>query len=245
MDKLTIIRKLCRQWASRHRVSKRQLQSLLGKLLYISKCVRYARVFMGRMLNTYRKHHNRSVVYLDQDFHRDLSWFNQFLYTFNGRVFVNKVEEFTVYVDASFMGIGGCFNDNVYTHSIPNTFVFGSIVHLELINVLVAIRLWREHFKNSVIKVYCDNGAVVAALNNFRIRDQLILTIVRNIWLELASFNIDLITMHIPGVSNTYADILSRWQVRDRFNPAHVELLTNRCNWYKTDNSLFELDMHI
>ena len=38
-DKVENIRQLCESWASKSKATKRPLQSLLGKLLYISKCV--------------------------------------------------------------------------------------------------------------------------------------------------------------------------------------------------------------
>ena len=106
-DKLALIKDICRQWSFKSRSSRRQMQSLLGKLLYVSKCVRYARIFMGRMLKTFRSQYNQAVIYLDRDFHLDLNWFNVFLQAFNGCVFFERKETYTVYVDASFLG-GWC-----------------------------------------------------------------------------------------------------------------------------------------
>ena len=245
VDKLYYIKQLCIQWLNKSVVSKNKLQSLLGKLLYISKCVRYARVFMGRMLKTYRKHHKSAVVVLDDEFYKDLAWFNKFLFTFNGCVFINKEVKRTLFVDASFMGIGGIFDNNVYAYHIPECCVNYSIVHLELINVLVALRCWSHLFNNSVVKIYCDNATVVAALNNFRIKDDLILLMVRNIWLILASCNIELVVEHIPGVRNVHADILSRWGGRDRFRVEDVMFLSNECQWFHIHDSFFDLDVHI
>ena len=43
-------------WETAHTCTKRQLQSLLGSLLYITKCVRYSRFFLNRMLGVLREH---------------------------------------------------------------------------------------------------------------------------------------------------------------------------------------------
>ena len=243
-DKLVAIKALCSKWVNKKVVSRKQFQSLLGKLLYICKCVRYARIFMGRMLATFRNGHKSALIYLDSEFFKDLNWFNMFLNTFNGCVFINKQEHFTLYVDASFMGIGGIFNNNVYAYHIPDCAKY-SIVHLELINVLVAVRRWSMVFANSVVKVYCDNASVVAALNNYRIKDDLMLLMVRNIWLELATHNIELMVHHIPGVNNTYADILSRWGARHKFRENDIDYLLNYCQWYNIHDSMFYLNTHI
>ena len=49
-EKLASIADICHTWESKVTCSKRQLQSLLGSLLFISKCVKPARVFLNRML---------------------------------------------------------------------------------------------------------------------------------------------------------------------------------------------------
>ena len=240
-EKLTAIRDLCIYWSSKRSITKKQFQSLLGKLLYISKCVRYARIFMGRMLRSFRNQHKKSILFLDNEFHKDLNWLNTFLHTFNGYVFIQRPVHNTIYVDASFAGVGAIYGNKVYAYHIPDSFT-GSIVHLELINVLIAIRCWSNYFENSILKIYCDNMTVVAALNNYRIKDDLILIIVRNIWLELAKYNIDLKISHVPGASNIYADILSRWRSREKFSSNDVNMLINDCEWFYIDDNFFYLD---
>ena len=52
--KLQEIVDLCKKWASKTYCSKKDLQSLLGSLLYITKCVAPARSFLNRMLQLLR-----------------------------------------------------------------------------------------------------------------------------------------------------------------------------------------------
>ena len=84
-EKLENIYEMCTQWVGRQKCSKKQLQSLLGSLLYISKCVRSSRLFLNRMLDTLRSHFGRDDILLDVNFHRDLNWFLKFLPYFNGQ----------------------------------------------------------------------------------------------------------------------------------------------------------------
>ena len=44
-DKLHSIKQLCHSWSTKHTCTKKELQSLLGSLLYVAKCITYARVF--------------------------------------------------------------------------------------------------------------------------------------------------------------------------------------------------------
>ena len=51
-EKLRNIKKICEYWQNKITCSKKELQSLLGSLLYISKCVKSSRFFLNRMLDT-------------------------------------------------------------------------------------------------------------------------------------------------------------------------------------------------
>ena len=54
--------------------------------------------------------------------------------------------------------------------------------------------------------------AVVAVLNTGKARDTILATCARNLWLIAAMFNIDFICLHIAGVKNSVADLLSHWK---------------------------------
>ena len=88
-EKLVQIQQLCRTWIHKYQCTKKELQSLLGSLLYISKCVKNSRFFLNRMLALLRANTTSKVITLDSDFKKDLNWFNQFLSTFNGISFFN------------------------------------------------------------------------------------------------------------------------------------------------------------
>ena len=54
-DKLHQIKDICSSWSSKTYHSKRDLQSLLVSLLYITKCIKPARYFLNRMLTLLRQ----------------------------------------------------------------------------------------------------------------------------------------------------------------------------------------------
>ena len=61
-EKLSEIRTKCH---------KRELQSFLWSLLYVSKCLRVTRAFLNRMLDTLRCNDSRSEIHLDNNFYRN------------------------------------------------------------------------------------------------------------------------------------------------------------------------------
>ena len=72
-EKLQAIIATCRSWILRASCSKTELQSFLGFLLYISKCVRPARYFLNRMLQLLHNFTNNRHIVITDDFHRDLA----------------------------------------------------------------------------------------------------------------------------------------------------------------------------
>ena len=63
-EKLTDIICLVKEWKGKKFCTKRQLQSLLGSLIYVHKCVKPARCFLNRMLETLRNARNPVKNYL-------------------------------------------------------------------------------------------------------------------------------------------------------------------------------------
>ena len=76
--KVAEILQKCNEWTNKTHSTKKELQSLLGSLLYISKCVKSSRAFLNRMLDTLRRHFSTDKIILDMEFHRDLNWFKNF-----------------------------------------------------------------------------------------------------------------------------------------------------------------------
>ena len=63
-EKLNQVKKAVHEWSHKQFCTKRQLQSLLGLLLYIHKCVKPARGFLNRMLEVIRQAMNPSRIRL-------------------------------------------------------------------------------------------------------------------------------------------------------------------------------------
>ena len=134
---------MCNQWENKKYVTKKQLQSLLGSLLHITKCVKNSRAFLNRMLQTLRNSSNSSHVTLDPDFYRDLSWFQTSLPHFNGVCLYNHTPVTgVIQIDACLQGLGGRWGDCVCKLAIPLSMDGLGIVQLEMLNIHLALRVW-------------------------------------------------------------------------------------------------------
>ena len=64
--------------------SKKELQSLLGKLNFVAQCVKPGRIFISRLLNWLREISDKGSFCIPLDLKIDLLWWNTFLQLYNG-----------------------------------------------------------------------------------------------------------------------------------------------------------------
>ena len=119
---------------------------------------------------------------MTQEFFQDLSWFNTFLSVFNDVTYYDKkVPSAQVHLDACLTGLGGHFDSMVYALEIPMGYNKYDICQLEMINIVVALKIWANHWKKKKNHIFCDNIAVVQVLNTGKARDSVLATCTRNI----------------------------------------------------------------
>ena len=173
--KLEQVKNVVKEWRTKKVCSKNQLQSLLGLLLYIHKCVKPARCFLNRMLEVLRNAKNPQKIDLTPEFMRDIRWFSKFLPLYSGvSMYGHKPIDQVLELDACLTGLGGRWQNQVYHLPIPLGYRSMSIVHLEMGNILVAIRLFAKQWQGVKLLVKCDNEAVVKVLQSGRARDPLL-----------------------------------------------------------------------
>ena len=131
---------------------------------------------------------------------------------FNETVFfVHDKVHHKLELDACLQGLGARWGSRVYASKHPTTYANMTIVHYEMLNILVAIRTWGTGWSGKTVLIHCDNEAVVTVLTTGRTKDLTLAVIARNIWLSTAEHDISLKTVHIRGKDNIFADSFSRW----------------------------------
>ena len=216
--RLCELEQLLEQWIHKRTATKAALQSLVGKLIFISKCVRQSHIFIARILILLRKvlfnHHH---VNLTADFRKDIAWWRRFLRAYNGVSMISTAqwsspgEVFTT--DACLTGCGGLCGDQ-YFHAVFPSFVVQQTLDincLELLTIIVALKLWGLRWSGLRLTVRCDNAVAVTVLNNGRCRNSFLNSCLRELCYLATIHEFEIRAVHVPGVSNCYVDILSRW----------------------------------
>ena len=86
-EKVEEIREELSHWVRKSTASKKSLQQLLGRLFWVSRCIRFSRGFMSRLLQQLKNMHNmpeHKKVKLSEDSKADIQWWARYLRRFNG-----------------------------------------------------------------------------------------------------------------------------------------------------------------
>ena len=246
-QKLSQIKSTCEHWMTKNSASKKQLQSLVGHLIYLHKCITPARLFVNRVLTTLRNAPTSGRINLDEAFYRDITWFCKFMESYNGvsKIHTQREPEIDLYVDACLLAVGAYSHGKVYNKNIPICYKSVlSIVHYEMVNVIIAFRTWGHLWKDKWVQVFCDNSAVVHILNTGASRDVFLAACARTLWLLKAKYNIKVTVRFIAGTDNKYADILSRWQHFQNINN-HIVKYLKGCQWFEVNSHDFQPDFSV
>ena len=206
-------------WLNKSHFVQRDLQQLLGKLAFVTACVRPGRAFSCRLINALRVCHaspKRQAFPVNGSMRSDILWWKYFLDHYNGvsviptNITVSNPELFAC--DSCLSACGAvCFGE--YFHAQFPSFILQqhlNINQLELLTIVVCLKLWHDRLRGLSLEILTDNQSSAHALNHQRSTDSFMQCCIRELWLLLALHNIHLIARHIPGKANTLADALSR-----------------------------------
>ena len=237
-EKLEEIIALVAFWQRKRRTTKVQLQSLIGKLQFVSKCVLQSRVFLNRLLESLRAISKKRSIKLSDSFKKDIKWWSMFVVDYNGVSFIPAVAwaepDITFATDSCLKGCGGmCFKEYFHT-SFPKFIMDQSlrIHHLEMLAVLVGVRIWGKYCVGMKVQIFCDNEAVVTVINSSKTRDPFLATCIRELWLEVARNAFELRAIHLPGEENRVPDWLSRWDLENVYRERFYRFIGDESDQY-------------
>ena len=191
-------------WLLKTEATLQELQSLIGKLSFISSCVQASRVLMCRLLSWLRQIHGKqSVQQIPVSVRKDLLWWKAFLPQYNG-ISMILLEEFSepdaqFSCDACPSGCGGMMQDSYFHKEFP-TFIQEMKLHinaLELLNIAVALKLWGTKLRGKKVLIICDNMSSCRLINRGFSRNESHQTCLREICITAALNEFIVMAQHI------------------------------------------------
>ena len=237
-EKLDEITLLVEEWQGKTSTKKVELQSLIGKLQFITKCVRQSRIFMNRLLETLRAMTKKNRIKLSPSFQKDLRWWSLFMQKFNGVSFIPPIvwaePDVTFSTDSCLRGCGGICGLEYFHSPFPSYIADQQLpIHkLEMLAVLIGVRIWGKSLQGLRLQIYCDNAAAVDVINSSKTRDPFLATCLRELWLEVSTYCFELRAVHLPGEENRVADWLSRWSVHRRYQDQFYQFISGDLDRY-------------
>jgi hypothetical protein len=183
-------------WHGKHKCTKRELLSLIGKLMFVSKVVRSGRTFVRRLIELLKRaQHLHHGIKLDFDAREDIKWWLLFLPTWNGiNMFMDSkyksAGHLGLYTDASDVAIAGYYRGDWFTVIVDDTMRAMSKNWRELYALVVAIATWGQYLSGKLILVHCDNMSVCHIIRSGTSKNSYMMKLVRLLFYICAHFNI-------------------------------------------------------
>ena len=102
-----------------------------------------------------------------------------------------------------------------------------------------------SYWAHQSILIHCDNMAVVQVIQSGRSQDGFLSVCLRNIWLFMAAFDIDLHITHIQGRNNIIADALSRSFSEACTNVDIIQSIREKCVFETIPLQYFQLNFSL
>ena len=227
-EKLAELKAEIERWYRKTTTAKKPLQSLLGKLFWVSRVVQHSRTFMGRLLAQLRELSGKPdcmKVKLSDDCRKDLLWWRNFLQIYNGVTMIENDSAIplslsqlldkphTICVgDATLTGGGAWHGSCYWSRQFPLKLRDPKIpVHIkEFLVVIVSVKLWGEGWAGKVIQIFCDNDPVCDVVDGERPSDPAMLSLLREFKYLVCRYKFYPIMRKINTKDNLVADHISR-----------------------------------
>jgi hypothetical protein len=219
-ERLSELRILIKDWLAMLAATRKQLQSLVGKLSFVAACVRPGRTFLARLFSVMRITPDCGCHPIPDTVYKDLIWWNTFLPLYNG-VSMMVMDEWSCpdEIFSSDACMTGCrawlFESREYFKAkFPESILHRTkhINQLELLTMTVACRIWGDKWRGKRILAKCDNDASVGVVNSGRSKgDEFMMSCARDIAYHAATKESEFRVIHIEGKKNGISDTLSRW----------------------------------
>jgi hypothetical protein len=216
-DKLAALLSLLQAFADRESATKREIESLIGKLNFAATVVHGGRTFLRRMIDLIAPVEDHdAVVSLSTDFKADVQWWHDFAADWNGKEMMvddTPIGQSRFVTDASGYGVCAVFDGRFFIREHCPVTRTWHINETECLAAFLAAVQWCQLWRDQHILVESDNMVTVWAINKGTSRSPIIMAMLRQLFWLSAKFNFRITARHVKGLDNRLADAGSRGDI--------------------------------
>lgn len=236
-DRLLEITEILNVWRYKDHATKKEMQRLIGKLQFVSKCVRSGRVFISRLLIWMHGLGDCEYKKINDEVRKDIRWWEIAIRNFPGTSLIWHLAledpDTELASDANLTGCGAHSVTEFY-HTLFPPFVLQQTSHIsqrEILTIAVTLKVFAAQIQGKKLIFYCDNQASVECVNSGRTRDKYMLKVLREIAYLSMKHEFLIRARFLDTKKNRPADILSRWN--DIKEPRKMFYQSLGCNTLK------------
>jgi len=204
-DKIQKISNLLFTFKQKRSVTLRELQSLVGLLIFACTIIIPGRAFLRRLIDLTIGHSSPQYrINLNAESRADLRAWHEFIENFNCKLcflFDAWISSDTLrlYSDAAGVhgGYAAVFGSNWFTGEWPPAMQPFHLTIKEFFPIVLAVEIWGNVLTNHKILFFTDNAAVVDIINNTTSKDKVIMKLVRRLVLAALKYNIFFLELSI------------------------------------------------
>ena len=165
------------KWSRKTVATKAELQSILGKLLWVSRAVKFSRCFVLRIIAEVKKlKFQTQKITLSSDIRKDFLWWDHFMTVFNGtHLLVPSNPSVQISGDACPMGYGiwNPGSNEYFSSKFPLHLQDSQIpIHIkEFLCLILASKAWGKNWAGKTVQIFCDNDAVCDVVSYLKPKD--------------------------------------------------------------------------
>ena len=215
-DKVAELKTELAKWSRKTVAKKHELQSILGKLLWVSKTVRFSRVFVSRIICEIRKLTSQNAkTTLSRDIRKDFLWWEMYIEEFSGVQMITPISVCQSVLGDAYPQGGGSWNpvlNQYFSMSFPQYLHSSDTpIHVkEFVIVLLSIRMWGKFWAGQRIVIFCDNDAVCDVCTYQKPNNLEMQQLLREFLFWVCRYNFFPVLQKIGSKENHIADFISR-----------------------------------
>ena len=218
-DKLQKLQEKIRGFLGKKKVTQQELLSLIGSLQFASTVIRPGRTFLRRLIDLSTTVSSLyHYVTLNTEARKDILWWNEFVSQWNGVSIIptplQSSPDMELFTDASDLGLGCVFGNKWTFAEWPETWKGTSINAREAFAIWAAVRVWGRGWRNGQVVIHTDSRVITDVWKTGTCKDRDVMRVIRPLFMYGAKINLSITLLHVPGILNTKADLLSRLKVQ-------------------------------